>query len=155
PADSQRPLRYMDLMRGRKPHLLTRIDNHLGSQTRIEYASSTEFYLADKAQGNPWVTPLPFPVHVIKRVETYDHVSKTRLVSTNSFHHGYYDGVEREFRGFGRVDRLDAEELDAGSSAWTHEDKPWRVPPVLTKTWYHTGVFLGADRISRHLAHEY
>src|SRR5206468_9132431 len=29
------------------------------------------------------------------------------------------------------------------------------VPPVLTKTWFHTGVFLGADRISRHLAHEY
>jgi RHS repeat-associated protein len=154
PADSQRPLRYMDLMRGRKPHLLTTIDNHLGSETRIEYASSTEFYLADKAQGHPWVTPLPFPVHVIQRVETYDHVSKTRLVSTNSFHHGYYDGVEREFRGFGRVDRMDAEQFDT-SSAWANEEKSWRVPPVLTRTWYHTGVFLGADRISRHLAHEY
>jgi hypothetical protein len=25
----------------------------------------------------------------------------------------------------------------------------------VTKTWYHTGVFLGGDRVSRHLAHEY
>jgi RHS repeat-associated protein len=158
-ADSQRPLRYVDLMRGRKPHLLTSIANHLGSETRIEYASSTEFYLADKEQGCPWVTPLPFPVHVVKRVETYDHVSKTRLVSTSSFHHGYFDGVEREFRGFGRVDRMDAEEFDIGASAsfaaTLNEDEAWRLAPVLTKTWYHTGVFLGVDRVSRHLEHEY
>src|SRR3984957_13617392 len=29
------------------------------------------------------------------------------------------------------------------------------VPPILTKTWFHTGVYLGSGRISRHLAHEY
>ena len=39
--------------------------------------------------------------------------------------------------------------------AGDNEDAAWRLPPVLTKTWYHTGVFFGIGRISRHLAHEY
>ena len=65
PGDSGRQLRYVDLMCGQKPHLLVRTDNNLGAETRITYASSTEFYLADKAAGTPWVTRLPFPVHVV------------------------------------------------------------------------------------------
>jgi RHS repeat-associated protein len=158
-SDLQRPLRYVDLMRGQKPHLLTRISNNLGAETVIEYASSTEFYLADKAAGQPWVTPLPFPLHVVKRVETFDYVSQTRFVASSAYHHGFYDAVEREFRGFGRVDQMDTEEFGSSASrsfpAAVNEDSAWRVPPMLAKTWYHTGVFLGADRVSRHLAHEY
>ena len=61
-----RQLRYLDLMCGRKPHLLDASSTTSGAETRIEYASSTEFYLADKAAGTPWVTRLPFPVHVVE-----------------------------------------------------------------------------------------
>jgi RHS repeat-associated protein len=159
PSDAQRPLRYVDLMRGEKPHLLTRISNNLGAETRVTYASSTEFYLADEAAGHPWVTALPFPVHVVKQVETFDYAGRSLLVSTASYHHGYYDAMEREFRGFGRVDRVDAEEFGTTSTQTfpdaANDEQEWHVPPLLTKTWYHTGVFVGADRISRHLAHEY
>ena len=35
PADERRPLRYVDLMCGRKPHLLTRVANNLGAETVI------------------------------------------------------------------------------------------------------------------------
>jgi RHS repeat-associated protein len=159
-ADSGRPLRYVDLMRSQKPHLLTRIVNNLGAETVVEYASSTEFYLADQAAGEPWVTRLPFPVSVVKRVETYDYVSRNRFVTSSTYHHGYYDGVEREFRGFARVEQTDSEDFDTLSQGGkfpssTNEDAAWSIPPVLTKTWYHTGVFLGLDRVSRHLAHEY
>jgi RHS repeat-associated protein len=157
--DQLRPLRYIDLMRGTKPHLLVRIINNLGAETAIGYASSTEFYLADRAAGQPWLTPLPFPVYVVKRVECFDYVSRHRCVSRTSYHHGFFDGVEREFRGFGRVDRIDSEEFDSGTErlfpASVNEDEAWRSPPTLTKTWYHTGVFLGSGRVSRHLAHEY
>ena len=155
----QRPLRYVDLMHGKKPHLLTRVSNNLGAETVIEYTSSTEFYLADRAAGSPWITPLPFPVHVVSRIETFDAVGRHRFVSRMSYHHGYYDAIEREFRGFGRIDQRDAE--DFGETGQRHfpaginEDAAWSVPPVLTRTWYHTGVFLGADRVSRHLANEY
>ena len=48
----------------------------------------------------PWVTKLPFPVHVVERIETDDQFSRHRLVSTYRYRHGYFDGVEREFRGF-------------------------------------------------------
>ncbi len=33
----------------------------------------------------------------------------TRFASTYSYHHGYFDGSEREFRGFGRVEQVDVE----------------------------------------------
>jgi RHS repeat-associated protein len=160
PSDAQRSLRYVDLMCGRKPHLLIGMCNNLGVETAIEYASSTEFYLADEAAGRPWATRLPFPVHVVKRVVTHDAISRNRFVSRSSYHHGYFDGVEREFRGFGRVETLDTEEFgdltESGQlPGYANEHASWNVPPVLTKTWFHTGVFLGGDRISRHLAHEY
>jgi RHS repeat-associated protein len=156
PSYGQQPLRYIDLMNGLKPHLLTRVANNLGAETVIEYRSSTEYYLADRAAGHHWVTPLPFPVHVVARVETIDLVSHHRFVSSSTYHHGYFDGVEREFRGFGRIERLDREEFSGpAGSPFRNEATEWQIPPVLTKTWYHTGVFLGADRISRHLAHEY
>lgn len=99
PSDAGRQVRYVDLMCGHKPHLLVHTENNLGAETRIDYASSTAFYLADKVAGTPWVTRLPFPVHVVERVETYDHVSRNRFVTRYTYHHGFYDGVEREFRG--------------------------------------------------------
>ena len=138
PSDSGRPLRYVDLMCGRKPHLLTRIRNNFGSETLLEYASSTEFYLADRAAGRPWVTRLPFPVHVVKRSHVYDFITRNHFVSSKTFHHGYFDGVEREFRGFGCIEQLDTEEFVADESgAFPPADNhapQWRVPPTLTKT---------------------
>ncbi len=160
PGDSWQSLRYVDLMDGQKPHLLFKVQNNLGAETRIEYASSTEFYLADKAAGKPWLTHLPFPVQVVKRVETYDFISRNRFVNSYAYHHGFFDGLEREFRGFGMVEQLDTEEFatlskSAAFPVGENVDRASNVPPVLTKTWFHTGVFLGNGWVSRHLAHEY
>jgi Insecticide toxin TcdB middle/N-terminal region len=101
PGDARRPMRYVDLMGGQKPHLMVKTINNLGAETHVHYAPSTRFYLADKAEGKPWVTRLPFPVHVVERVETYDRISRNRFVTRYAYHHGYFDGEEREFRGFG------------------------------------------------------
>ncbi|GFZ99433.1 hypothetical protein CYANOKiyG1_10910 [Okeania sp. KiyG1] len=119
-----------------KPHLLNQTDNNLGATTRITYGTSTKYYLEDKQKGRPWITNLPFPVQVIEKVESWDAISQTKLVSSYSYHHGYYDGVEREFCGFGMIERLDAETLSSDAL-------PYDVPPVLSKTWYHTGAWLG------------
>lgn len=151
PTDSRRPIRYIDLM-GQKPHLLIRSTNNLGAETQVEYASSTRFYLSDKAAGNPWITRLPFPVHVVERMTTFDHISGNRFVTSYKYHHGYFDGVEREFRGFGMVEQKDTEEFAtfaAGAQAGaTNVDAASHVPPVLTKTWFHTGIYLGRDHVS-------
>ena len=42
-------------------------------------------------------------VHVVERVSVSDQWRGTTFTTTYSYHHGYFDGIEREFRGFGRV----------------------------------------------------
>jgi RHS repeat-associated protein len=160
PANARQPMRYIDLMGGQKPHLLVTITNNLGAETRVEYAPSTQFYVADKMAGAPWITRLPFPVHVVERVETYDYVSRNRFVTRYVYHHGLYDGIEREFRGFGMVEQWDTEgfatltQTGAFSDA-TNIDEASHVPPVCTKTWFHTGASFGEERISKHFEEEY
>jgi RHS repeat-associated protein len=157
PADRAAPLRYVDLMSGKKPYLLERIVNNLGGETRLGYTSSTAFYRADAAAGTPWVTRLHFPVHCLSRVETVDWLSRTRLITEYTYHHGYFDGVEREFRGFGRVDQRDAEELGPhrGAGLFSGElgdpNRDLRQPPVLTRTWFHTGAPEVENAITRRL----
>jgi RHS repeat-associated protein len=153
PGDARRPMRYVNLMGGQKPHLLVKTINNLGAETRVQYAPSTKFYLQDKRDGKPWITRLPFPVHVVERVETYDHISRNRFVTRYAYHHGYFDGEEREFRGFGMVEQWDTEQIGALSASGAYPqgdntDDASHVPPVHTKTWFHTGVYLGRDHVS-------
>jgi YD repeat-containing protein len=160
PDNGGRHMRYVDLMGGKKPHLLIKTTNNLGAETRVEYSPSTKFYLQDKQNGKPWVTKLPFPVHVVERVITYDYVSRNRFVTRYAYHHGYFDGPEREFRGFGCVEQWDTEQFTALKADGTlppdsNSDPASHVPPVRTVTWFHTGAFIDEDRISQHMAHEY
>jgi RHS repeat-associated protein len=161
PGDSSRPLKYIDLMGGQKPHLLISVVNNLGAETRVQYAASTKFYLLDRAAGTPWITRLAFPVHVVERVETFDYLGRHKFVSLYKYHHGYYDGVEREFRGFGMVEQLDTESFSKYAGAGLFTEPPetigeeFYLPPVLTKTWSHTGAFFEENNISRHFQEEY
>lgn len=150
---------YVDLLGGQKPHLMTSSRNNMGAETRLTYAPSTRFYLEDEAAGQPWLTRLPFPVHVVQRVETYDWIGRSRFVSSYAYHHGYFDGHEREFRGFGMIEKWDTEDyrVDASfqdSSATNWAEASW-IPPIHTKTWIHTGAFDEANAISRQYESEY
>jgi RHS repeat-associated protein len=159
PSDATRPLRYVDLMGGQKPHLLTMVRNNLGAETRITYAPSTRFYLADRLAGQPWITRMYFPVQVVERVEIFDWIGRSRFVSRYAYHHGFFDGVEREFRGFGRVEQWDTEEhrddtafSDGESTNW---DAASLTPPMMTCTWFHTGAFVEAGIVSHQYLGEY
>lgn len=131
PHDQARPLQFVDLMGGMKPYLLTAVDNGSGARSTIEYRSSAAYYRDDRRDGRPWRTRLPFPVQVVRRITHEDLVSGGRLASEYSYRHGHYDHAEREFRGFAMVEQRDAETV-AGPL-------PSDLPPVLTRTWYHTG----------------
>ncbi|HEX8138507.1 MAG TPA: SpvB/TcaC N-terminal domain-containing protein [Pyrinomonadaceae bacterium] len=159
PAESYAPLRYVDLMGSRKPHLMVRARNNLGAETRLSYAPSTRFYLEDKRDGKPWITRLPFPVHVVERVEIYDWIGRSRFVTRYAYHHGYFDGEEREFRGFGMVEQWDTEthrdDTLFPDVETINENAASFVPPMLTRTWFHTGAFVEAGTVSRQYAHEY
>lgn len=156
PGEVGHNIGYIDILGSQKPHLLVSMQNNLGAETRIEYAPSTKFYLQDKAIGTPWITRLAFPVHVVSQIETIDHVGKNRATSRFSYHHGYFDGTEREFRGFGRVDKIDTEELDPLADPVSSMMTPAsHIPPVLTRTWYHTGTFPESKAVSRFFHQEY
>lgn len=122
-----------------KPYLLIGTDNNKGALTVIQYASSTQFYLEDQKNGLDWITRLPFPVQVIEATAHIDHISNTKTIASYAYHHGYYDGTEREFRGFGRVDRTDAATFQNFSPAEEASIAAYKSPPVRTRTWYHTG----------------
>lgn len=159
PGNNRRPMRYIALME-EKPHLLVRMKNNLGAETRMYYAPSTKFYLNDKQASKPWITRLPFPVHVVERVETWDWSSRNWFVTRYAYHHGDFDGPEREFRGFGMVEQWDTEEIGSLTPGTTiavdtNWDEASYVPPVLTRTWFHTGGFLEEEPISNQYVNEY
>lgn len=145
------PLRFVDLMSGVKPHLLARVDNNLSASTTLEYAPSTTFYLADRAAGRPWVTRLPFVVHVVAKTVTEDAVTGTRLARTYAYHHGHYDGIEREFRGFAFVEEDDAEGFTTPGTG----SEDLFSPPSRIRTWFHTGAYFEGETLSARLASGY
>ena len=144
---SRNTMYFFDFTGGTKPYLLSEMDNHMGSLTRVGYAPSTRFYLEDQQRlENRWKTPLPFPVQVVARVEVIDALSKGKLTTEYSYHHGYWDGAEREFRGFGRVDQRDTELFADYHSTGLHPERGFASvnigafsPPTETRTWFHQG----------------
>ncbi|NGN65282.1 hypothetical protein G5C51_15410 [Streptomyces sp. A7024] len=150
---SGRPhLRFLDFSGGVKPQLLELMDNHLGAVTRVTYAPSTREYLRDQRDpATRWRTTLPFPVQVVTHIEVTDAISGGRKSTAYRYHHGYWDGVEREFRGFAMVEHQDTETF-AGQ-----RDEHFS-PPTLTKSWFHPGPVAAAeagDWTELDLRHEY
>ena len=91
-----------------RPHLLTQVNNGVGGTTQREYRSSTEDMIRDGTDtlGNyqyPSPYPLPFSLDVLAREsvsDSFGYSQETRF----AHHDGYYDPVEKQFRGFSRTD---------------------------------------------------
>ncbi len=156
--DAHAPLRYIDLMNSKKPHIMIGYKNNMGKEVSIKYLPSTHFYLEDKKAGKPWVTKLHFPVHCVASTKTEDKISGHVFVSSYKYHHGYYDHAEREFRGFGMVEQTDTEDFEKWKKiAATNklEDERLNQAPVFSKSWVHTGAFLGEEKILNQFEKEY
>ena len=63
PGATYRFLRFDD---GRKPYLMTSIDNGMGGKSEIDYSTSTGMRLQDQSEGADWLGELPFVVHVVR-----------------------------------------------------------------------------------------
>lgn len=104
---------FLDFTKGNKPYVMEEMNNNMGSITRVKYGSSIYHYLRDeKKPETRWKTDLPFSVQVVNKVEVLDLLSGGKLVTEYKYHNGYWDGVEREFRGFAHVDSFDTETFD-------------------------------------------
>ncbi len=130
------PLEYLPLTPVVPPRLLLSVDNSLGQRTQLRYSSSASHYLRDQASGRGWSTRLPSHHPVVDRREVVDQIGNTRSVQRYAYHDGYYDGGERQQRGFAAVDVYDADAVDGtspGSGAVAF------AAPTLVRTWFHLG----------------
>jgi RHS repeat-associated protein len=101
--------RYVDLAGGKRPWLLSTIDNGMGATTEISYQSSTEQMLEAEASGDPWDRKMPIVTHVVSEVTVRDHLDLVgRPPGSYSTRYRYrdplYDGLQREFRGFAHTE---------------------------------------------------
>ena len=137
---------YLDLIGGKKPLLLNSVDNNIGARTIIEYKPSTYYYQEDQKNGFIWKTTPPFPIQVVASVQVIDRISHGKITNEYSYHHGYWDGKERDFLGFGRVDQRDTEtfedfhNLDSSSdNSFEKVPAEFFSPPTETRNWFHQG----------------
>ncbi len=124
---------YLDFsLPGEVPaHLLRTITNGIGRVVQIDYTSSTRDYVRDRDAGRPWRTRLPFPVTVVARrtvrvgLDLDGQPGEDHYVTNFRFHDGFYDGREKEFRGFAEV-----EVIERGDRSQ---------PSLVTRHHFHTG----------------
>ena len=85
------------------PYLLTSIENGMGGRSEIGYTTSTAMRAVDAAEGRPWPSFLPMPLHVVASTTQVDTVTGRVQTTRLRYHDGVYDGRNREFRGFREV----------------------------------------------------
>lgn len=93
-----------DFCGGTRADLLCTVEGGMGASAKVFYASS---------KG------LASPIQVVAALERTDAASGIVTKSTYSYFHPRYDAAERQFCGFGRIDRTDFDSM--------------------TRIWYHTG----------------
>ncbi|WP_261643517.1 SpvB/TcaC N-terminal domain-containing protein [Erwinia mallotivora] len=144
------PRHWICHLSDRKPWLLNQQNNSMGARQSLDYRSSAQFWLDQKADaaaaGKPTpVSYLPLVLHTLCRTTTEDEITGNRLVSSVSYRHGVWDGLEGEFRGFGSVVVIDT---DTVASQGTAEEITL---PAISRNWYATGL----PAVDQHLSDEY
>lgn len=121
----------------RKPWLLEEVCDNTGGRTLLEYRSSAQGWLDEKAAlkaaGKPAVSYLPFPVHAVHRITSVSDITGLSVGSETRYFGGVWDGEEREFAGFCRLVQTDTHEAAQGTATELS-------PPAQVCTWFMTGV---------------
>ena len=106
---SQGSVQYLELFPVR-PNLLARVENGVGMVQKISYTTSAEQEAIARSEGNPWGSSLSVPMNIVAGSDIYvtltgneDGTGLHELVSYR-YRDGFYDGVEKQFRGFEDVE---------------------------------------------------
>lgn len=135
-----------DFTANSSPWLMHQVRNYTGLSQSIRYRGSVLYAIEDAQQNEPWLTTPPFSSAVVSLIETTDEVSHTRTARSFRYRDGYYDKVERIFRGYGMVSYCDTTLLyDLSHTPSDQMDNTagpaYLAPPLLTKTWRNVGVY--------------
>ncbi|KAE8309263.1 virulence plasmid 65kDa B protein-domain-containing protein [Aspergillus transmontanensis] len=137
-SDYQTPgsttVRFLDLMGGCKPGMLTECTNGIGAVVAVKYRASTRYRRDDEYEGRPWTTQLPFPIHCVQSLTTHDLVAQTSSNISYAYWNGHYDPAERQFRGFQMVDEWESENFA------TIPEVRFNRPPLHRRTWFYIGL---------------
>ena len=106
------------------PNLLYQIDNGMGGTIHITWQSHIFDMISDRQSDNKWSYHVPFPVSVVKEIEENDGTNTFKRIF--NYYNGYYDGTEKEFRGFESVSQV--------------EIGDHTVPDLITSYSFHTGL---------------
>ncbi|CAK0773639.1 TcdB_toxin_midN domain-containing protein [Gammaproteobacteria bacterium] len=124
PGGGNQTFTFLDFASGEQPYQLKTITNGIGRTTTITYRSSIMDLIRDREAGQNWPENIPFPMSVVAKIEEHDGLATyTRKFS---YHNGYYDGKEKQFRGF-----AGAERVEAGDTT---------IPDLITRYQFDTGV---------------
>ncbi|MCB9641761.1 MAG: VCBS repeat-containing protein [Myxococcales bacterium] len=136
--DSSGKLTYLELF-SKRPNLMTEISNGIGQRINVEYGSSVNFFLRDAscdktkdaACAGPWQNKMPMAFTVVTKISTWasrsdkpaDQAAPTDeerpMIQAIYYHDGFYDGVEKKFRGFRHVETI----YDGDDSVQTRKDE--------------------------------
>ncbi len=104
---------YVELLPRNAPNLMIGIDNGLGRRTTITYGSAAEDEQLALESGHPWKTFAPIALQVVRQIRTSSSLDlngdgkEDAIVMEFRYRDPYYDGFEREFRGFAFAQRID------------------------------------------------
>ena len=86
-----------------RPNLLSRVTNDIGMVTDVQYETAV-VQMARDGGWRQWRHKLPYPMLVVSRVDRYDLLTDLHEITAYTYHDGFYDGLEKQFRGFERVE---------------------------------------------------
>ncbi|MFO0750358.1 MAG: SpvB/TcaC N-terminal domain-containing protein [Myxococcota bacterium] len=112
-------VRFLELFPVR-PNLLSRVENGIGWVRVIEYGTSIAQRARDAGTAGAWTTPLPESMNIVTATDTWvtltggEDGAGVHERRELAYHDGFYDGVEKSFRGFEKVEQnlvTDADDL--------------------------------------------
>ena len=136
--DATGNVNYLELFPVR-PNLMSKIENGLGKISTITYGTSVMDMARDKELGEPWSHALPSPMMVVERYDEWNALTDIHETTDYLYHEGFYDGLEKQFRGFIRV-----EQLEPGDST-SEEGHLYEVYDVGVDDPYRNGLLLSSE----------
>ena len=151
-ADPAERYQYLSFCGGQVPYQLQMIDRGIGNKTTIEYASVASYR---EEASVPWQSTLPLGMQVVSRFyvecgfdldglpggidqEGQLFPATDRYITDLIYRDPYYDALERQFRGFAFVEKIDRGDDYFGNPVIS-------APSQVTRIRYHTGAPDGVD----------
>lgn len=107
-ADNSGLMTYLELFPVR-PNLLNLIENGLGASTVVTYGTSAE-HQARAGGSSAWKHKLSHAMVVVDKLDQWELLGNEHEVRSFSYSDGFYDGLEKRFRGFEAVEESLAED---------------------------------------------